>query len=309
MVERFDIITNCTARKRAVEPVARLRTAELKGGAAKVAARWLQTTATIQASTTAGELYLGRAMSESKAVAAQLAGSLLIISAGLGLVTREQRVPNYDLTVASGAGSLTPSLVQSGSSPADWWQELNALKGTPMPLSNLINRRRDTRFLLALPSTYIEMLGRDLAKIQDSAIERLYIFTSNSGTKHVPERLLRCVLTYDERLEGLPDYAGTRSDFPQRAMRHFVEQLHGHRLTRKCALDAVQESLRMLKKPSVPQRVRKADSQILELIRAQWHNHAGSSSRLHRYLRDTALVACEQARFRSLWRQVKAEIQ
>ena len=178
-----------------------------------------------------------------------------------------------------------------------------------MPLSRLINRRRETRFLLALPSAYVEMLSRDLEKIQDNALERLYIFTSSSGAKRVPERLLRCVLAYDERLEGHPDYAGTRSDFPQRAMRHFVEQLHGHRLTRKCAMDAVQESLRVLKKPSLPQRERKSDPEILELIRTQWHNYAGSSSRLHRYLRDTALVACEQARFGGLWRQVKAETQ
>ena len=308
MVERFGIITNCTARKRAIEPVARLRPAELKGGATRVAARWIQTTSATEMSTTAGELYLGRAMSESKAVAAQLDGSLHVISAGLGLTAQDDRVPNYDMTVANSAGSLTPALAQAGSSTADWWHELNALKGTPMPLSRLINRRRETRFLLALPSAYVEMLGRDLEKIHDGALERLYIFTSNSGAKLISGRLLRCFLNYDERLEGHPAYAGTRPDFPQRAMRHFVEQLHGHRLTRKCAQDAVQESMHSLRKPSIPQRERKSDQEILELIRAQWHTYAGSSSRLHRYLRDTALVACEQARFGELWRQVKADI-
>ncbi len=309
MVERFGIITNCTARKKAIGPVARLGVAELVGGATKVAARWSQAIAATSVSTTAGDLYLGRAMSESKAIAAQLAGSLHIVSAGLGLAAEDDRVPNYDMTVATRDGSLTPALARAGSCTADWWQELNARKGTPMPLSRLINGRQDTRFLLALPSAYIEMLGRDLQKIQDGALERLYIFTSSMGGRLVSERLLHCILPYDERLEGHPDYAGTRSDFPQRAMRHFVEQLHGHQLTRACARQAVQEHLLSLQKPAIPQRMRKSDPEILKLLRAHWHEHAGNSSHLLRHLRDTEVVACEQGRFGRLWRKVKAELQ
>jgi hypothetical protein len=307
MVERFGVITNCTARKRAIDPVARLQPADLKGGATKIATRWLQATASIDSSTYAGDLYVGRAMSESKAVASQLNGSLHVISAGLGLKAQDELVPNYDITVASGSGSLLPALARANSTAADWWQELNAIKGTPMPLSRLINRCGETRFLLALPSAYVDMLSRDLERIKDEALARLYIFTSSSGAKFVSDRLASCVLTYDERLEGLPGFAGTRSDFPQRAMRHFVEQLQGHRLTHTSAQDAVQACLRSLKRPLIPHRERKSDSEILDLLRAQWTNHGGSSSRLLRYLRDTALVACEQSRFGSLWRQVKAE--
>ena len=309
MVERFGVITNCTARKRFTEPVAHLQPRELQGGAARVAARWHQTTAATEVSTTIGKLYVGRAMSESKAVATHLEGSLHVISAGLGLAAQEDRVPNYDITVAGGAGSLAVALARAGSSTADWWEELNALKGTPRPLSRLVNRRRETRFFLALPAAYVEMLERDLDGVHTGALERLYIFTSSSGAKGVSERLQQCVVPYDDRLEGLPSYAGTRSDFPQRAMRHFVEQLDGHRMTRACAVDTVRECLNTLTKPSIPQRERKSDPEIVELIRSQWHYHAGHSYRLHRYLRDTALVACEQARFSGLWRQVKAEMQ
>ncbi|MDM0115672.1 hypothetical protein QTI66_26215 [Variovorax sp. J22R133] len=308
MIEQFGIITNCTARKRALEPVARLRPAQLKGDAAKVADRWWSATANTQATTTAGELYLGRAMAESKAVAAQLRGSLHMISAGLGLAAKDDPVPNYDMTVASGAGSLAPALAAAGSSTADWWQELNARKGTPSPVSQLVNRSSATRFLIALPSAYVEMLECDLAQIADKALSRLCIFTSTSGAKSVPPRLQACVLPYDERLEGQQGYAGTRSDFPQRAMRHFVEKLQGHYLDSAPAQAAVRQALDLLQKPTIPQRVRKTDAEILDLIRAQWCHHAGSSSRLHRHLRDTALVACEQARFGVLWRQVKAEM-
>ncbi|MDM0117515.1 hypothetical protein QTI66_35975 [Variovorax sp. J22R133] len=309
MIERFGIITNCTARKRAVEPVARLKPAQLTGGAALVADRWLCATANTEAATTAGELYVGRAMSESKAVATHLAASLHVVSAGLGLAAQDDPVPNYDMTVATGVGSLAPALAQAGSGTSDWWQELNARKGTPLPLSQLVNRSKSTRFLIALPSAYVAMLERDLAHIQDKSLDRLRIFTSASGAKSVAPRLQSCVLPYDERLEGLKGYAGTRSDFPQRAMRHFVEQIQGHAMDAELAKEAVRQALNLLKKPLIPARVRKTDAEILDLIRTQWCTYAGSSSRLHRYLRDTALVACEQARFGGLWRQVKTEIQ
>lgn len=307
MTTLFGIITNCTARKRAFEPVARLGTADLIGEASTVAERWVQTTAATPRTATAGELYVGRAMSESKAVAAQLKGSLHVISAGLGLAAREDRVPNYDLTVAGGAGSLAAALAQAGSSTSDWWRQLNKLRSTPMPLSRLVNRHRQTRFLLALPSAYLQMLAGDLSQVHDGALDRLYIFTSSSGAKSVPARLLPCVLPYDERLEGHKAYAGTRSDFPQRAMRHFVEQLHAHCMTRQGARKAVDEALGSLKKPLIPKRERKTDVEILEVIRAQWDKHAGNSYRLHRYLRDTVLIACEQSRFSGLCHQVKAE--
>lgn len=256
----------------------------------------------------AGDLYVGRAMSESRAVASRLAGSLHVVSAGLGLAARDIFVPNYDLTVVQGAGSIAPALAKSGSGPADWWRELNALKGTPLPLSRHINEAARTKFLVALPSAYICMLEHDLERLDASALDRVCIFTSRAGASMLASRLQRCVMRYDERLEGHRRYAGTRSDFPQRAMRHFVEELDGQLLGGESANAAVARAMAQLKQPVIPQRVRKTDEEIIELIRSEWAAHKGSSGRLHRYLRDTALVACEQSRFRGLWRHVKAEI-
>ena len=122
-------------------------------------------------------------------------------------------------------------------------------------------------------------------------------------------RLRRCVMPYDERLEGHERFAGTRSDFPQRAMRHFVEELDGQYLDVERANDAVETAMAQLKRPVLPQRARKTDEEIIKLIRSQWMTHDGSSLRLLRYLRDEALVACEQSRFRGLWHRVRAENQ
>ncbi|MEJ8827116.1 hypothetical protein WKW80_34875 [Variovorax humicola] len=308
MATGYGIITNCTARKRAVGQVARLTPVERTGDPAAIAARWLKTTGRTHQTLTAGELYVGRAMTESHAVASRVRGSLHVVSAGLGLAAREDQVPNYDLTVSQGPGSLAPVLSQQGCNAARWWELLNELKGSPLPLSRLINRTPKTRFLLAMPSAYVAMLAGDLQHIQNSARDRVFIFTSRVGANEVAARLQRCVMPYDERLEGHKDYAGTRADFPQRAMRHFVEEIGGHRLNVESAKAAVERALSRLKKPIIPHRARKSDEEIIELLRTQWSAHEGSSSRLHRYLRDIALVACEQARFGGLWRQLKAEL-
>lgn len=308
MIETFGVITNCTSRKRAVGEVARLKRSELHGGPEKLATRWLAVTASALTVMPAGDLYVGRAMSESRTVASRLNGSLHVVSAGLGLAARDVYVPNYDLTVVQGHGSIAPALAEAGYGSADWWRELNALKGTPLPLSRHINKAVRTRFLVALPSTYICMLAQDLEELDAGALDRICIFTSRSGAGMLASRLQRCVMRYDERLEGHKRYAGTRSDFPQRAMRHFVEELNGQLLGVESANEAVERAMAELKRPVIPRRVRKTDDEIIELIRSEWEAHNGSSTRLHRYLRDAALVACEQSRFRSLWRQVKTKI-
>lgn len=309
MIENYAVITNCSARKRAGGPVARLAPSELGGGAKQIAARWLIRRSSAPAAMAAGELYVGRAMTESRKVASHLRGPLHIVSAGLGLVAQADRIPNYDLTVGTGNGALGAALAQCGSNPSDWWRELHAVLALPLPLSTRINQKADTLFLVALPSAYIRMLEHDLAQLHDDALDRLRIFTSRMGASLLTERLRRCALPYDERLEGLRGYAGTRSDFPQRAMRHYVEELGGQVLGAQDARQAVKGAMAQLKRPAVPPRTRKSDDEIVTLIRAQWDAHAGSSTRLHRYLRDTALVACEQSRFGDLWRQVKAETQ
>ncbi|EJY58328.1 hypothetical protein PACIG1_5859 [Pseudomonas aeruginosa CIG1] len=52
-------------------------------------------------------------------------------------------------------------------------------------------------------------------------------------------------------------------------------------------------------------RRRASDEEVKALLIAAWGTHNGSSTRLLRYLRDDALVACEQSRFRSLWLELQ----
>jgi hypothetical protein len=123
----------------------------------------------------------------------------------------------------------------------------------------------------------------------------------------LPTRLQSSVLPYDERLEGLDGYAGTRSDFPQRALRHFVEVVRGHTLPLEQAREHVRAAMAALRKPVLPERQRKSDEEIIALLRQHWQRLNGSATALLRYLRDDALVACEQSRFRTLRQLVLVE--
>jgi hypothetical protein len=161
--------------------------------------------------------------------------------------------------------------------------------------------------MLALPSRYLEMLVPDLLSLDPALRELLRIFSSTAGVSTLPAELQHFALPYDDRLESLPGHDGTRTDFPQRAMRHFVEQLQGHEVDLEAAKGRVAMALRGLSPRQTPSRTKHSDSEIAEVLRKQWTQHKGSSSQLLRYLRQEAQIACEQKRFRGIWQGLKAE--
>lgn len=300
------VVTNCTTRKRAPDPPVSLSAESRSEPLSELAKRWDALITNAPRRTAAGDLYVGRAITESKAVTRSLGADLYIVSAGLGLVRDTDLVPNYDLTVGSSCGPLQGALRTSGERSTRWWEVLTGRTDAAGSLADLMSRC-DRMALIALPASYIRMVRDDLGTIEGSAAQMLRIFTSEAGRTEVPEHLLHCVLPYDERLETLDGYDGTRAEFPQRALKHFVEVLGGHQLALPDSHTAVTASLAGLKKRATPTRQRMTDAQIASMLREQWTLYSGSSTRLHRYLRDKALVACEQSRFRTLWRKVQAE--
>jgi hypothetical protein len=232
-----------------------------------------------------------------------------VVSAGLGLVHELDLVPNNDLTASSATGALRSALELGRETIANSWSLLLRQSVAKTSLCGLAAAVPNRLVLLALPASYIRLVVADLALIDDTASECLRIFTSSAGEAEVPANLKRCVLPYDERLESLEGYDGTRAEFPQRALRHFVERLRGHGLSLHQARAEVTAAMDGLRFRVTPVRQRRTDAQVAQLIRQRWNACAGSSTRLHRYLRDEALVACEQSRFRTLWLQVQAERQ
>ncbi|HEX6703891.1 MAG TPA: hypothetical protein VF169_03955 [Albitalea sp.] len=300
------VITNCSARKRQFGP-----SVSYPEGAHstldEMARSWISATKASEQASEARHLYVGRAFSDARITAQAIQGALFIASAGFGLIAAEQQLPHYCLTVSGGAGSIRHNLRAIGASSSDWWQAIKKVLGQPS-LAHLVMRPEVDSVLLSMPSSYLAMVRQDLADLPHRYVDKLRVFTSSAGMNEVPEQLRSAVLPYDDRLERVAAYAGTRADFPQRAMRHFVEALGAHRMSLAKGVFAVEQALAGMERPNVPARAKAADAEIAALLRAQWTKHGGSSSRLLRFLRDDAMVACEQGRFRGIWWSVKSEM-
>jgi hypothetical protein len=115
-------------------------------------------------------------------------------------------------------------------------------------------------------------------------------------------------MPYDDRLESVRNYAGTQSDFAQRALRHFVEALRAAPLPLKEARASVSRALARRPRRSRSIGRRTSDDEIRRVLTAQWTRHVGSSTRLLRYLRDEARISCEQKRFSRIWQSLVAEL-
>jgi len=305
------VITSCTNRKKKAGTVLALEGADTAASLFELARVWSrQVQATCRSETQAAvELYAGRSITEAKRAAESISAPLYIVSAGHGLLHPDDRIPSYNVTATPATdNTLHQCLLRLGKVPADWWQALIHAVGAQRSLTELVARSPGAIVLLAVPSAYLGLLARELGDLSESSLAQLRIITSPHGASTLPARLQSAVMPYDERLEGLATFSGTRSDFPQRALRHFVSALEGHSLPLELARHRVSEAMATLVKPVLPERQRKTDEEITALLRGNWARFNGSATALLRFLRDEALVACEQSRFRSLRQQVFAEL-
>jgi hypothetical protein len=296
------IVTNCTQRKCEQK---RIDVAQLPLllDVYQLAQTWRHLVSLASPAGPARSVYQGRSIADTAAAASYLRSKWYIVSAGLGLVRSDKQVPAYECTVAAGS-DLGCRLKLSGATEADWWNALTAPQSRS--LSRLIAR---TPTLLALPGSYLRMVHDDLARVPVSKVGQLRVFTSTAGAQFVPDHLAICVMPYDDRLESVPNYAGTQSDFAQRALRHFVETLGAATLPLEKARAKVSGAL--ARRPRRPRSMglRMSDDDIQQVLTAQWSRHGGRSTRLLRYLRDEACISCEQKRFRRLWRELATELQ
>lgn len=252
---------------------------------------------------TAIDLYKGRSIVEVRRASLRLKAPLHFVSAGMGIVPADAKIPHYDLTPVQSSGGLALALTQHQATPAQWWRLIS-----DAGLSRLIRMHADEQVLIALPASYLKMLALDLAEIRPEDAVRVRIFTSPAGMEGIPATLRPAVMPYDERLESIRGFAGTKADFPQRALRHFVEELNGTEMGLQASRESVTNSLALYDRRHVPQRKRLDDSELKALIRERWGSCQGQSSKLLRALRDEELVACEQSRFAQLCREIRKEV-
>jgi hypothetical protein len=293
------VITICAHRKRTRPPAESTPVSLPIGPQQTVQTAWIERMRTLPTDTAAGVLYTGRGFGLATQAAKIAKAKLYILSAGLGLVASDQQVPLYGLTVTGRHAESIATRVTGEFDVAAWFSSL--LSGPHSDQWADALAHGPGRILIALTRPYAQMVGTSLSALGPHALTRLRIFGASLGPV-LPPVLRPALAPYDARLDAI--LPGTRADFSQRALLHFVRLI-----TVKCDTHddrhadyaAVEAELRGVAAPDRLRRPRRTDSEIVQLIIARLQSQSGIA-RILRALRDDEGVACEQARFSRLYR-------
>ena len=303
---RVLIIANCTNRKRAT----RSKTANVRdlapGTVTKVATEWIDVLSESAPLRPLTDVYCGRGFNEVLGAARDLDAVLLVVSAGLGLVDARTLIPTYGATI-SGHGDDNVLKKLQDCDAKTWWTKICRLS----PYSTSLTTESYDLILVAVSRPYFPLIELALENLDGTERKKVRLFSSMSAHE-LSESLAEYLMPYGSRFDDdagpLP---GTKSDFTQRALRHFVNIIVEKNAQNECAnvhAMHIERELKNLSNPVRHNRQRLTDDQIETLVRKHWEDVRGSSSRMLRFLRDNLGVACEQRRFQSIFNRTKEAI-
>jgi hypothetical protein len=160
-----------------------------------------------------------------------------------------------------------------------------------------------------MPATYLNMIAGELESLPEPARLRVRVVGPRKR-QDLPIALRSQWMPYDSRLQLLQGVAGTESDFPHRAVRHFAEHVlsanpEGSAAQHAATVDRLLGKRRYVR-PMPGQRM--TDDELLPVIRRVWREQNGNRSRALRELRTGLRLACEQSRFKRLVDQLEGEV-
>jgi hypothetical protein len=258
----------------------------------------------------ASHLYCGRAVTETLEAGQAIGAEVAFLSAGLGIVEQYQKVPSYSLTASPGYPDSVCDRIAGEYDAASWWRALTRAQRVERPLAEFIESRRSLLTLVAMPSGYLRMVAKDLVDLPPKSLRTVRIIGPRRR-EEIDERLRGNWLPYDARLDNpKTGINGTASDFPHRALRHFVLNVLPKNKggSSECHADAVDKTLSRFKAYVRPRGQNTSDDDVISAIVSVWKKHRGRRSSILRELRSELSIACEQSRFRKLADKVEAKL-
>ena len=302
---QFLIITSCTRRKR-TGFASKLTAAQLIPGSHRsVADQWIKLAKETKEKVPADNLYVGRAINEVKKAAKILNAKMAFASTGFGLIDATSELPNYDLTVADPNDPIRTKVINECFSSQTWWSFVNQ-RCKNKSLTTRLKESPDLIILLTLSKAYLDLMKHELEEISTENSHRVRIFTSPDNLNVLPESIRNSYIPYDERFDGLGSpIPGTRSDYPQRILRHFAESIiKKERPDIKSEKELVLRTLSGMKFRLKVDRAQVSDDQIRNIIRHHLDKSKISGAKMLRVLRDDLLISCEQKRFANIFREL-----
>lgn len=297
-------LVNCSARKTApVEPD--LRASALpKSSLWQIATDWHARVARAAVRVRADSLYNGRAFEIAKRVAQATGEDFYVLSAGVGFVRCDAKIPSYSLSVSPDGQDSVLSRASSRSrfSAREWWHAVHSTQGRTNPIGSLLRRKPDALIVVAATGPYLDMIGDEISDLPDRLCSRVRIV----GLKNpnvMDARLRPLVMPYDARLNDASlALKGTEFDYPARALAHFVNLLRRDRSI-EVAEDHARRVRLSLAHHAAPRRVvrQRIDENSLRLAIETFKHDGMSRSRALDTLRNVMGLACEQQRFSDAW--------
>ncbi|MDC3141608.1 hypothetical protein OBA40_09655 [Alphaproteobacteria bacterium] len=225
--------------------------------------------------------------------------NFFIISAGLGLINSTDNIPSYKCTVAEGKKGSIGNHLKEKLDVKEWWNYLVNTKYSRGLIYENINEY--DLILFSLTSDYLRMVSEDLNKIT----KKFYIFTGNKDLA-IKLGFEKNLMPYTEVFDG-PDgnLRGTNRDFPQRTHVDFLNRLKKYNNFNE-AYQSVEIDMKQWSAPIKHNNAKKTDEEILKLIQFHENKYAKVSELLH-FFRHELKVACEEKRFKTLYRNFKED--
>lgn len=233
---------------------------------------------------------------------------LWIVSAGLGLVTPKTMVPPYSATFAVGEPD---SVVRQGNQEdvLRWWRLLVAWRKSKGPgvgsIADIARGHPSEPLIAALSDDYLSALREDLAQARGLLVNAASLVIISAGAKkdgELAENFLPC----DSRLEHR--FGRSRMALNTRVLEAFLNQHLRDGRTIESVREHYADLLGSLPPAGYPVRERGSDDRVRSFIRARLAKDPGgrhtSLLRLYRWQG----LACEQSRFRELFREVAAAV-
>lgn len=287
MAEKLTLVVTCTDRKSA-QPSDSLRMGKLpEGPQAERASRWREALLGELRRKPLRHLYQGDSWTQALRLeeAARRAGydpTLLVASAGLGLVSADEEWPAYAATFSPGHED---TIGQSRSDNRSWWSLITADQDS-------LSERSPGQTLMVLSDTYAAAMAEDVTAFQGRS--DVVIF---GGSRDVPDHLR---IPADRRLRSA--LGGTAGSLNLRTAVAWIEGLSGRDWRGR--RESPEWRAWVEEKSGAPEKYDRTtvpDVDVINFIRDLRRAQPGvTKSRALRTFRDAGL-ACEQKRFGGLF--------
>ena len=220
-----------------------------------------------------------------------------IISAGLGLVYSNHKIPSYECTVSKGNPGSVVDYCDEYFDFKDWWKFLLFTKYSSGSIFK--NTKHADIILISVTADYLKMIAEDLMNVK----KQFYIFT---GSKDLAIELgfENNLMPYNEVFDG-PEGSlrGTNRDFAQRSHADFLRRLELYNNFDK-AFCSVEHDMKNWIPPIKHNNTKKTDEEISNFIQ-MYKSEFRNEKELLRYFRYELKIACEEKRFKKLYKLFK----